>query len=259
MSKKYFYNPTFNNYDTNGDGFYTSTKNKLDDYYKKYLALKEKLKNNNIDVEDDEDDEYSDELAGCWGDCKECTNQHKCPAGFLGDDEVENYSEEEDVETLSPMYGNYDERQIDMLTLPVYYTIAFAIPCDLSFGSETSRRIEAYYGMKEKIENRLEELEVCTIDLTAGDAIKIENVITLFTTEKKYQRPTLEAIRKCARNIAEYCYEEKLRFVALPRIGCGHGHMDWNVVKEAILDEFDNYFYDIGEDEYRPYITFCYQ
>lgn len=238
MSKKYFYNPTFNNYDINGDGFYTSTKNKLDDYYKKYLALKEKLKNNNIDVEDDEDDENLNNL--------------------FNNDEVENYTED-DIEDLSPMYGNYDERQVDMLTLPVYYTIVFAIPCDLSFGSETARRIEAYYGMKEKIENRLEELEVCTIDLTAGDAIKIENVITLFTTEKKYQRPTLEAIRKCARNIAEYCYEEKLRFIALPRIGCGHGHMDWDVVKEAILDEFDNYFYDIGEDEYRPYITFCYQ
>ena len=30
-------------------------------------------------------------------------------------------------------------------------------------------------------------------------------------------------------------------------------------VKEAILDEFDNYFDEMKEEEYRPFITFCYQ
>lgn len=263
MSKKYFYTPIFNNKDSNGDGFYTSTKNKLDDFYKKYLELKKKLEDNNIDldIEDEDDKEYSDELAGCWGDCKECTNQHKCPAGFLGDDED---FEDEDYEDYSPMYDNYEERQVDLLSLPVYYHIAFAIPADLSFGSETARRIEAIYKLKPKLEKAADEYEDECEDLEegwvkAGDVVKIENVYVLFTTNKKYQRPTLENIRECVRTLAKDCYENKIQFLAMPRIGCGHGHLDWDVVKEAILDEFDNYFYDVGENDYRPYVTFCYQ
>ena len=54
-------------------------------------------------------------------------------------------------------------------------------------------------------------------------------------------------------------YENKIRYLAMPRVGCGHGHLDWDVVKEAILDEFDNYFDEMDEEEYRPFITFCYQ
>lgn len=265
MSKKYFYNPTFNNHDTNGDGFYSSTKSKIDDYYKKYLALKEKLKNNDIDVEDDEDDEYSDELAGCWGDCKECTNQHKCPAGFLGDDCGDSEGDvEDDGEDYSPMYDSYEERQVDLLSLPVYYHIAFAIPADLSFGSETARRIEAIYKLKPKLEKAAEEYENECEDLEegwtkAGDVVKIENVYVMFTTNKKYQHPTLDTIRECVRTLAQDCYKNKIQFLAMPRIGCGHGRLDWDVVRELILDEFDNYFYDVGEINWRPYITFCYQ
>ena len=52
---------------------------------------------------------------------------------------------EDDEEEYSPMYDNYEERQVDMLSLPVYYHIAFAIPADLSFGSTTARQIDAFY------------------------------------------------------------------------------------------------------------------
>ena len=58
---------------------------------------------------------------------------------------------EDDEEEYSPMYDNYEERQVDMLSLPVYYYIAFAIPADLSFGSTTARQIDAFYGLRDKL------------------------------------------------------------------------------------------------------------
>lgn len=268
MSKKYFYNPAIKTNSDDGDGFYssgTSTEDTAGDFYRKYLELKERLKKLGIeddeDIEDEDDKEYSDELAGCWGDCKECTNQHKCPTGFLPDDD---WDENEEDGKFSPMYDNYEERQTDLLSLPVYYHIAFAIPADFSFGSETARRIDAIYQMKSKLEKFAKEYEDECEDLEtgwvkAGDAVKIENVYVMFTTDKKYQRPTLDNIRECVKALAIDCYENKIQFLAMPRIGCGHGHLDWDVVRELILDEFDNYFYDVGEIDWRPYITFCYQ
>ena len=239
-SGNYFYNPNIKTNSNDGDGFYsagTSTKDAtkdLDFYKKYYLGLKEKLKKYNIDIEDDED---------------------------IEDEKYEDY---EDEEEYSPMYDNYEERQVDMLSLPVYYYIAFAIPADLSFGSTTARQIDAFYGLRDKLEKAVEKYEDECEDLEtgwlkAGDTICIENIFVMLTTNKKYQRPTLETIRSCVRAIAEECYENKIRYLAMPRVGCGHGHLDWDVVKEAILDEFDNYFDEMDEEEYRPFITFCYQ
>lgn len=235
VSGNYFYNPNIKTSADDGDGFYsagTSTKDvakDLDFYGKYYLGLKEKPKKYNIDIEDNED--------------------------------IEDY---EDEEEYSPMYDNYEERQVDMLSLPVYYYIAFAIPADLSFGSTTARQIDAFYGLRDKLEKAVEKYEDECEDLEtgwlkAGDTICIENIFVMLTTNKKYQRPTLETIRSCVRAIAEECYENKIRYLAMPRVGCGHGHLDWDVVKETILDEFDNYFDEMDEEEYRPFITFCYQ
>lgn len=218
-----------------GDGFYSSatpTENIAEDFYRKYIELQEKLKKHNIDVEDDK---------------------------YVEEEEVD-----EDCDCLSPMYDCYEECKVDLLSLPVYYHIAFAIPADLSLGSDTARRVNAYYNLLPKIrelvdiyEDECEDLEEGWIK--AGDTIATENVYVMFTTNKKYQRPTLDSIRSCVRKIAADCFENNIQYVAMPRIGCGHGHLDWEVVKEAILDEFDNYYYDIGEEDYRPFITFCYQ
>ena len=231
-SGNYFYNPNIKTNSNDGDGFYsagTSTEDAVKGFYKKHLELKEKLKKYDIDIE--------------------------------GNEDIEDY---EDAEEYSPMYDNYEERQVDMLSLPVYYHIAFAIPADLSFGSTTARQIDAFYGLRDKLEKAVEKYEDECEDLEtgwlkAGDTICIENIFVMLTTNKKYQRPTLETIRSCVRAIAEECYENKIRYLAMPRVGCGHGHLDWDVVKEAILDEFDNYFDEMDEEEYRPFITFCYQ
>lgn len=233
VSGNYFYSPNIKTNSNDGDGFYsagTSTEDAVKDFYKKYLELKEKLKKYDINIEDDAI-------------------------------ENENY---EDEEEYSPMYDNYEERQVDMLSLPVYYHIAFAIPADLSFGSATARQIDAFYGLRDKLEKAVEKYEdecedLATGWLKAGDTICIENIFVMLTTNKKYQRPTLDTIRNCVRVIAEECYENKIRYLAMPRVGCGHGHLNWDVVKEAILDEFDNYFDEMNEEEYRPFITFCYQ
>lgn len=239
-SGNYFYNPNIKTNSNDGDGFYsagTSTEDAVKGFYRKYLELKEKLKKYDIDIEDDEG---------------------------IEDEEYEECEDYEDEEEYSPMYDNYEERQVDMLSLPVYYHIAFAIPADLSFGSTTARQIDAFYGLRDKLKKAVEKYEDECEDLEtgwlkAGDTICIENIFVMFTTNKKYQRPTLDTIRSCVRDIAEECYENKIRYLAMPRVGCGHGHLNWDVVKEAILDEFDNYFDEMDEEEYRPFITFCYQ
>lgn len=255
-SGTYGYNPAIKTSLNNvGDGFYTtksSMEEEAEKFYKKYIELRERLKK--LDIENKSEYINSEEADKIY---------HEDDKIYYGD----GWDDEEDVEDeeeFSPMYDNYEERQVDMLSLPVYYHIAFAIPADLSFGSATARQIDAFYGLRDKLEKAVEKYEDECEDLEtgwlkAGDTICVENIFVMLTTNKKYQRPTLDTIRSCVRVIAEECYENKIRYLAMPRVGCGHGHLNWDVVKEAILDEFDNYFDEMDEEEYRPFITFCYQ
>ena len=108
VSGNYFYSPNIKTNSNDGDGFYsagTSTEDAVKGFYKKYLELKEKLKKYDIDIED----EYID--------------SEKADKIYHGEASDGEWDIEDDEEEYSPMYDNYEERQVDMLSLPVYYHI----------------------------------------------------------------------------------------------------------------------------------------
>lgn len=237
MSRKYIYTRKNND----GDGFYTSTGDGL------YTSTQDSEYINPKQA----DKIYHSE---CDGNCGDCLNDY-CPP--VCDDCIDSSDCVDDYYEYSPTLENSEIYHGDMLTLPTYYQICFAIPCDLSLGSETARRIEAYFGIREKIENNLDEFDMIEDELEVGDVITVDNVNVLFTTRAKYQRPTYEDIRKCAERLAEHCFDNKVRFLAIPQIGCGHGHLEWNQVKDIFIEEFDKLYYACNEKIELPFISFC--
>lgn len=229
MSRKYIYTRKINPVANDGDGFYTSTQDS------EYISPKQA------------DKIYHGE---CDGNCGDCLNDWDCSDNC--DDSVD-----DDYYDYSPTLENSEIYHGDMLMLPTYYHICFAIPCDLSFGSETARRIEAYFGIHEKIENKLDDFCMTKDELEVGDIITVDNVNVLFTTKAKYQHPTYDDIRKCAERLAEHCFDNKVRFLAIPQIGCGHGRLEWSQVKDIFIEEFDKLYYACNEKVELPYISFC--
>ena len=185
--------------------------------------------------------------------CPDCG----CPL-VVRDGELEFADEDDKVDDTS--YENpveYEEVNKDMFDLPPYYNICYGIPADLSLGSDTARRLDNYYHIVDKIPDKFDER-------CAGEAIWIRNLFLLMIANKKYEPITMTNLEHCIEDLAQYCINEEISYLAMPFIGCGKGKLDWEDVREMILRVFtemieDAKKFDEVSKSYKIHLTFCYQ
>ena len=64
-------------------------------------------------------------------------------------------------------------------------------------------------------------------------------VLYMVTKERYYMKPTMENFEKTVTSLRNTCSENKIRNLAIPRIGCGLDKLDWDTVKECLIKTFD--------------------
>lgn len=147
------------------------------------------------------------------------------------------------------------ELKHDLLHMPVYYNIAYCFSADSSIGSKTAKRLDEVYHIASRVEQLRDEWGWINQG-DVGTIADFDNLIALLATEKKYQRPTMENLRSCIQELAQYCRTCNIEFLAMPRIGCGHNKLDWTQVKDMICKEFAEAYHETcGNKTIR--ITFC--
>lgn len=143
----------------------------------------------------------------------------------------------------------------DLLEMPVYYHIAHCIPADITFYGVTARRINEIYDMGEQLTNDGRD---SSIGYSVGEAVLIDNVFNLIATEKKHKRPIMDDLYECVLEMASICASCGIKYLAMPRLGCGHNKLNWEDVKEMIISVFSEVYEE--NEECKPiYITFCFQ
>lgn len=60
----------------------------------------------------------------------------------------------------------------------------------------------------------------------------------LVTKDRFYHKPTYASLRQSIRKMKEHMVENGITELAIPKIGCGLDRLDWDTVKEMILEEF---------------------
>lgn len=158
-------------------------------------------------------------------------------------------------------YINYREVKKDLLDYPVYYKIAHCIPADLTFYGDTAKRIDTLFGLSH-IFKKYGYTEICNV----GEVIYEDNVFTLLPNKAKFTSVNYEDLKDCLNELAYMCINDRIKYLAMPRICCGRNKKDWNTVKKMILDIFDDVYAKVSEssntNEEVPeeiYIDFCYQ
>lgn len=63
-------------------------------------------------------------------------------------------------------------------------------------------------------------------------------VFNLITKKSYYGKPTYQTITKCIEQIVEQCERHDIKYLAMPKIGCGLDRLQWGKVREIILDKF---------------------
>lgn len=182
--------------------------------------------------------------------CPDCG----CPL-ILNNGELDFADEEDD--DLYETCVEYEEVNKDMFDLPPYYNICYGIPADLSLGSDTARRLDNYYHIVDKVSDKFDER-------CAGETIWIRNLFLLMIANKKYEPITMINLENCIKDLAQYCINEEISYLAMPFIGCGKGKLEWTDVRPMIIKVFVEAIneakkIDAVNEDYKIHLAFCYQ
>lgn len=152
---------------------------------------------------------------------------------------VEDEGTTEPITISGVSYNNFTmtDEVGELFDVPAYYYIAHCIPADLSFGGATAKVINEFWDMKHTLEEYYEGIE-----LEPGDCLFERNIFNLIVSPRKYTKGTYEALQVAVQKMAKMCYNENVRYLAMPRIGCGSNGLSWSDVQAIITKAFANEF-----------------
>jgi hypothetical protein len=70
------------------------------------------------------------------------------------------------------------------------------------------------------------------------EVIIVNHVFNLVTKDKYWNKPTYDSITKCIEQMAVMCKNLDIKYLAMPKIGCGLDKLNWFKVREIIKEKF---------------------
>lgn len=115
--------------------------------------------------------------------------------------------------------------------------IAHCVSGDFSLGAGLAKKIDEKYDMRYQL-FRTYPFEEGSNTGYVGKALLIGDVFNLVTKEHRYDKVNLDDLRATLDDMLNQCEDKGIRKLAMPRIGTGHDHLDWNDVSELIEQVF---------------------
>lgn len=119
------------------------------------------------------------------------------------------------------------------------YAYAHCISLDIEMGKGIAVDFnKKFRGMRQFLINQVKSNDLnfpITIPCFKDGKLRVFNLIT----KKNYWgKPTYETITKCIEQMAEQCAKHQIKYLAMPKIGCGLDRLQWGVVREIIIEKF---------------------
>lgn len=134
----------------------------------------------------------------------------------------------------------YKEIYKNLFTMDEKYTLGQAISLDCEMGEGIAVEFNKQFkGMKRFLLNKIEKenLKFPVTILYDKDKQLVFNLIT----KKKYNgKPTYATIYYAIKQMKDLCIEHNIKYLALPKIGCGLDRLQWGEVREMIQQEFQD-------------------
>lgn len=75
---------------------------------------------------------------------------------------------------------------------------------------------------------------------TPGNVILYKGIFNLFTKRHYYGKPDYNTIRASIEEMAKHCLTFNIKYLAMPKIGCGLDKLSWAVVRNIIKESFND-------------------
>lgn len=131
----------------------------------------------------------------------------------------------------------FNEVQKDLFTVPQGYYLAHCISGDYALGAGIAKTFDKVYNMRFKL-HRDYAIPDGEKYANVGRALLVDNVFNLVTKQRCFHKPTYDTLYETLVDMKEQCENFDIEKIAMPLIGCGLDHLDWEQVKDVIEDVF---------------------
>jgi len=112
------------------------------------------------------------------------------------------------------------------------YYLAHCVSSDVEMGQGIALDFNKNFKLKNKLFSYDEEIRECPT------CIKVDRVFNLITKAKYWNKPTYESLRGSLEVMRDTIIKDNIKYLAMPKIGCGLDRLQWGLVREIIKDIF---------------------
>lgn len=127
----------------------------------------------------------------------------------------------------------YEEKKMNLFDVAEEYYLAHCISSDFGMGAGIAVQFNERFNMKNRL---LKKYNGQLVEYPK--VILVDRVFNLVTKDKCYEKPTYESIEKAIGIMSNICKQDNIKYLAMPKIGCGIDGLSWDRVSEIIKDKF---------------------
>ena len=122
------------------------------------------------------------------------------------------------------------------------YALAHCISADFALGAGIAKYFQARYGTRDELRQRFAH-----VWNGYGYCLMTNNnhVFNLVTKNRYFEKPTLLTMRESLMDMRRIAEEVGIRKIAMPRIGCGLDRLQWQDVKDILVEVYGGSDLDI--------------
>lgn len=127
----------------------------------------------------------------------------------------------------------FEEVKMNLFNVPKKYYLVHCISSDAAMSAGIAVNFVKNFPYIKRLRETKNEV---------GDCVKIKRVFNLITKRVYYGKPLYETLQKCLEKCRDICIKENIKFLAMPKIGCGLDKLQWGSVRiiiQCVFDETD--------------------
>lgn len=133
------------------------------------------------------------------------------------------------------MESRLEEISLDLFQLPEHVSLAHCVSQDFHMGKGIAARFKAEFGAVSELKSKKIEIGgVGYIDLNT------RYIFYLVTKHRYFHRPSYISLQSSLLSLRDLCLKLEVKELGMPRIGCGLDRLEWDRVREMILEVFED-------------------
>lgn len=133
----------------------------------------------------------------------------------------------------------YKEEKKDLFKVSSKYFLVHCISADFALGAGIAATFNRKFGLRNILKKDHPDYIMDWIrESKSYDCLQEGNVFNLVTKTRYYNKPTYSSLTGSLVKLRYICIRQNIKYLAMPKIGCGLDRLMWDRVSRIIKDTF---------------------